>query len=95
MWQLAFEGAPLPGIDSGFDHFTVDLQGIRLFSAAEGHGTVEVFDMGTNEHIRTTGRGLIKEPHSLLFREDLNRLYVADGTLTIGAVRIDLRRGKA
>ena len=30
----------------------------------------------------------MKEPHSLLFREDLNRLYVVDGTLTIGAVRI-------
>jgi DNA-binding beta-propeller fold protein YncE len=82
------ESVPLPGIDGDFDHFTVDLQGNRLFSAAEGHGTVEVFDMRTNEHIQTIGKGVIKEPHSLLYREDLNRLYVVDGTFRIGAVRI-------
>jgi len=82
------QSIPLPGINGDFDHFTVDLQGNRLFSAAEGHGTVEVFDMGTNEHIRTIGQGVIKQPHSLLYREDLSRLYVVDGTLTSGAVRI-------
>jgi DNA-binding beta-propeller fold protein YncE len=82
------QSVPLPGIDGEFDHFCVDLQGNRLFSAAEGHGTVEVFDMPTNKHIQTIGRGLIKEPHSLLYREDLNRLYVVDGTLRSGAVRI-------
>lgn len=79
---------PLPGIEGDFDHFSVDLHGNRLFSAAEGHGTVEVFDMATNKHIQTVGQGVIKEPHSLLYREDLNRLYVVDGTLRIGAVRI-------
>ena len=79
---------PLPGIDGDFDHFAVDLQGNRLFSAAEGHGTVEVFDMRANTHIGSIGQGEMKQPHSLLYREDLNRLYVVDGNLKIGAVRI-------
>lgn len=82
------QNIPLPGIEGDFDHFSVDVHGNRLFSAAEGHGTVEVFDMVTNKHIQTIGQGVIKEPHSLLYREDLNRLYVVDGTLKIGAVRI-------
>ena len=82
------QSIPLPGLDGDFDHFTADIQGNRLFSAAEGHGTVEVFDMGTNKHIQTIGQGVIKEPHSLLYGEDLDRLYVVDGTLKIGAVRI-------
>jgi DNA-binding beta-propeller fold protein YncE len=82
------QSIPLPGIHGDFDHFCVDLQGNRLFSAAEGQGTVEAFDMATNKHIQSIGRGVIKEPHSLLYREDLGRLYVVDGTLKTGAVRI-------
>src|SRR6266481_7274969 len=78
----------LPGVEGDFDHFAVDVKGNRLFSSAEGNGTVEVFDIGTNKHIQSIGKGVIKEPHSLLYREDLNRLYVVDGTREIGAVRI-------
>jgi DNA-binding beta-propeller fold protein YncE len=80
---------PVPGDEGGnFDHFAVDIKTNRLFSCDEGHHTVEVFDMGTNKHIKTIGQGVIQEPHSLLYREDLNRLYVVDGTREIGAVRI-------
>jgi DNA-binding beta-propeller fold protein YncE len=82
------QSIPLPGIEGDFDHFAVDVKGSRLFSCAEGNGTVEVFDIGTNKHIQSIGKGVIKEPHSLLYREDLNRLYVVDGTREIGAVRI-------
>src|SRR5882672_2006092 len=78
----------LPGVEGDFDHFAVDAKGDRLFSCAEGNGTVEVFDIGTNKHIQSIGKGVIKEPHSLLYREDLNRLYVVDGTRELGAVRI-------
>src|SRR5882762_2533116 len=78
----------LPGVEGDFDHFAVDAKGDRLFSCAEGNGTVEVFDIGTNTHIQSIGKGVIKEPHSLLYREDLNRLYVVDGTRELGAVRI-------
>lgn len=71
-----------------FDHFGVDVKGNRLFSCDEGNRTVEVFDMRTNKHIRTIGEGVIHEPHSLVYREDLNRIYVVDGDTQIGAVRI-------
>jgi DNA-binding beta-propeller fold protein YncE len=80
---------PVPSLEEGsFDHFGVDVKGKRLFSCAEKHGTVEVFDMATNKHIQTIGQGVIQEPHSLLYREDLDRLYVVDGNHEIGAVRI-------
>jgi DNA-binding beta-propeller fold protein YncE len=80
---------PVPGAGGGdFDHFAVDIKTNRLFSCDEGHHTVEVFDMGTNQHIQTIGQGVIQEPHSLLYREDLGRLYVVDGNRKVGAVRI-------
>src|SRR6266436_4844570 len=56
----------LPGVEGDFDHFAVDVKGNRLFSSAEGNGTVEVFDIGTNKHIQGIGKGVIKKPHSLL-----------------------------
>lgn len=79
---------PLPGVQGDFDHFLADVKGNRLFLCAEGNGSVEVFDLGTTKHIRSFGKGVVQEPHSLLYREDLNRIYVVDGTATMGAVRI-------
>ena len=35
---------PMPGIKGDFDHFGADVEGNRLFLAAEEHKTVEVFD---------------------------------------------------
>lgn len=60
------QSIPLPGVATDFDHFAVDLRGNRLFSCAEKSGTVEVFNMDTNQHIQTIGKGMIREPHSLL-----------------------------
>src|SRR5579863_6803931 len=68
----------LPALIVGhFDHFAVDLDGGRLFSAAEGAKAVLVFDLATGQLTQTiTG---IEIPHAILYRHDLDRLYVTDG----------------
>ena len=68
----------VPGNVTGkFDHFGVDLKHGRLFATPESAKAVEVFDLRTGKHIQTIhGFG---EAHSIVYREDLNKLYVADG----------------
>lgn len=79
----------VPGLKDGdWDHMCADLPGNRLFSAHETNQTVEVFDLKTQEHIGSVGKGILEQPHSLLYRNDLNRLYVVDGDHKLGAVRI-------
>jgi DNA-binding beta-propeller fold protein YncE len=69
---------PLPGLHDGdFDHFTVDLQGHRLFLTAEENSAVEVFDLTTDKLIHTISD--VKVPHSIVYRADLKKLYVVDG----------------
>jgi DNA-binding beta-propeller fold protein YncE len=86
------EGAPLTlehrfdlpkTITGHFDHFAVDPGGKRLFGTAVEHATVVVFDFGTGKMI-TEIRG-VKEPRAVLYRADLGRLYVSDGS---GAMRV-------
>src|ERR1700730_17058529 len=69
---------PIPGLKDGdFDHFTVDLAGHRLLLTAEKNSAVEVFDLNTNKLVHTiTG---LDEPHSMLYRADLKKLFVIDG----------------
>ena len=79
------ETTPLPDLHDGdFDHFTVDLAGNRLFSAAELNSKVLVFDLKTSKLIDTIND--LKAPHSMLYRADLKKLFVVDGDL--GAVKI-------
>jgi DNA-binding beta-propeller fold protein YncE len=69
---------PIPGLKDGdFDHFTVDLPGHRLFLTAEKNSAVEVFDLNTNTLIHTIAG--FDEPHSMLYRADLKKLFVIDG----------------
>jgi DNA-binding beta-propeller fold protein YncE len=69
---------PLPGLHDGdFDHFTVDLQGHRLFLAAEENSAVEVLDLATNKLVHTISD--VKTPHSMVYRADLKKLFVVDG----------------
>jgi DNA-binding beta-propeller fold protein YncE len=76
---------PLPMLHDGdFDHFTVDLQSNRLFSAAEENSKVLVFNLKTGQLIHTLTD--VKAPHSLFYRDDLHRLFVVDGDL--GVVRM-------
>ncbi len=67
----------LPGAPAGhFDHMAIDLAGHRLFAAAAG-GAVEVVDLRTGKLIHSITD--LKKPHGLLYRPDLNRLYVPAG----------------
>lgn len=76
---------PLPQLKEGdFDHFTVDVSGNRLFDTAEENSKVLVFDLKTNKLIHTIED--LKAPHSMLYRDDLKKLFVVDGDL--GEVKI-------
>ena len=70
--------AEIPGNYTGkFDHFAVDLKHGRLYATPESAQALEVFDLKTDKFIQTIpGLG---EPHSIVYREDLNKLYVVDG----------------
>jgi DNA-binding beta-propeller fold protein YncE len=64
-------------IKGNFDHFGVDLEGNRLFATPEGYKAVLVFELKSGKPIHTiTGIG---KPHAVLYRQDLNRIYVTDG----------------
>ena len=76
---LVYRGrTELPGYSGDFDHFAVDLPGNRLFLAAEDHGTLEVFDLKSGQHLKTvTG---FETPHSLFPIPQSHRLLVTDGS---------------
>ncbi len=68
----------LPGAVKGhFDHLIADLKGNRLFLTPEDYKAVLVLDLSSGKVIHTiTGIG---KPHAILYREDLNRIFVTDG----------------
>lgn len=69
---------PLPGLKDGdFDHFAADVEGHRLFLAAEENGKIEVLDTSTNKLIHTIEDA--KAPHAILYRKDLQKLFVVEG----------------
>ena len=61
-----------------FDHLIADVHGHRLFTTPQGSKSVMVFDLRTRKLIHTIGG--IEIPNGLLYREDLKRLYVTDGS---------------
>src|SRR6202011_2378615 len=64
-------------VKGNFDHFGVDLKGHRLFATPEDYKAVLVFELKNGKPIHTiTGIG---KPHAVLYREDLNRIYITDG----------------
>jgi hypothetical protein len=71
----------LPGYTGDFDHFAVDLQGNRLFLAAEDHGTLEVFDLHTGKHLKSVAG--FETPHSIFLVPQTHRLLITDGSETI------------
>jgi DNA-binding beta-propeller fold protein YncE len=83
------QSIPLPALHDGdFDHFAVDLASHRLFLTAEKNAAVEVFDLQTNKLIHTLTD--IEEPHSMLYRADLKKLFVIDG----GAAEVKIYEGE-
>ena len=83
------QSIPMPALHDGdFDHFAVDLTGNRLFLTAEKNAAVEVFDLKTNTLIHTLTD--IDEPHSMIYRADLKKLFVIDG----GAAEVKIYQGE-
>jgi WD40 repeat protein len=64
-------------VKGNFDHFEIDLKNNRFFATPENYKAVLVFDAKTGKLIHTM-RGIDK-PHAVLYREDINRLYITDG----------------
>ncbi|MDE3156844.1 MAG: hypothetical protein KGN76_17220 [Acidobacteriota bacterium] len=70
-------------VKGGLDHFAVDVKGNRLFLAAGGEKSVLVIDVASGRVVQTLGG--FTQPNAVLYRPDLDALYVIDGT---GAMRI-------
>lgn len=66
-----------PDVKGHFDHFEIDLKNQRLFATPEAYKAVLVFDLKTGKLVHTMVG--IEKPHAVLYREDVNRLYVTDG----------------
>lgn len=67
-----------------FDHFGVDVPHERLFTTPEDSKSVIVFNLNTGAQIhKIEGIG---RPHAVLYRQDLNRIYVTDGDA--GALKV-------
>ena len=64
-------------IQGNFDHFGVDLKHRRLFATPEDYKSVLVLDLNTGKLIHQIAG--ISRPHAILYREDINRLFVTDG----------------
>jgi len=69
---------PMPGAVKGrFDHFGVDLKHNRLFATPEDYHAVLVLDL-PNAKPAAEIHGIAR-PHAILYRDDLDRIYVTDG----------------
>jgi DNA-binding beta-propeller fold protein YncE len=58
------------------DHLAVDVKGHRLFAVFSGSKAVVVADINTGKVIQNIH---IEDPHTILYREDLDQIYVTDG----------------
>jgi DNA-binding beta-propeller fold protein YncE len=58
-----------------FDHLGIDIGGNRLFVVGEEAQQVLVFDLANGKFIRAIK---VDHPHAVLYREDLNRIYITD-----------------
>jgi hypothetical protein len=85
--------APLKAIDSislpaavkgRFDHFGVDLKHNRLFATPEDYHAVLVLDLVSGKPVAEIPG--IGKPHAVLYRADLDRIFVTDGDA--GALKI-------
>jgi hypothetical protein len=75
----------LPAAVKGrFDHFGVDLKHNRLFATPEDYHGVLVLDLVSGKLVAEIPG--IGKPHAVLYREDLDRIFITDGDA--GALRI-------
>jgi DNA-binding beta-propeller fold protein YncE len=66
----------IPGYTGDFDAITPDPALNRIFMAAEDHGTVEVFNLETGEHLRTLTT--FGTPHQIFLVPGTRRMIVTD-----------------
>jgi hypothetical protein len=71
-----------PGIKKGLDHVAIDKKRDHRFSSAGK--SVDVFDVKTGNHLASL-LGLDR-PHSVLYREDADRIFVVEGTEIAGVL---------
>src|SRR5712664_4084457 len=75
---LLVQEIPLPNVGGRIDHFTFDAKRKRVIGAALGNNTVEVVDTFAGRDVHSiTGAAA---PQGVVYVEDLNRLFVANGT---------------
>jgi DNA-binding beta-propeller fold protein YncE len=67
----------LPNVEGRFDHFSVDVEGKRLFAAALGNDSLEVIDIAKNKGVQSIPG--LKKPTGSAWISQLNRLAVASG----------------
>jgi DNA-binding beta-propeller fold protein YncE len=67
----------MPGIAGRFDFFGIDVKGRRLFVTPLDHKTVEVYDLNAGKLIHSIPG--IAKPHAVLYRQDLDEIFVTDG----------------
>jgi DNA-binding beta-propeller fold protein YncE len=67
----------IPGVPEGHrtDHLGVDLKGHRLFTTMQEAHEVVVVDLDTGKIIQNIPVG---NPHAVVYRSDLDRIYVSD-----------------
>lgn len=81
----ALDTISLPDAVKGhFDHFGVDLKHNRLFATPEDYHAVLVLDLVSGKRIAEIPG--IGKPHAVLYREDVDRIFVTDGDA--GALKI-------
>jgi hypothetical protein len=64
-------------VRGNFDHFGVDVKRHRLFATPEDFKAILVFDLDSGKLLRQID-GVVR-PHAVLYRADVDRLYVTDG----------------
>jgi hypothetical protein len=69
----------MPDVPKGpyCDHLAVDLAGNRLFTTPQAEKSIEVLDLNSGKLIHRIPE--LQNPHSILYRADVKRLYVTDG----------------
>ena len=69
----------MPDVPKGpySDHLAVDLKGHRLFATPQAWKSVQVIDFTNGKLLHTIGG--MGNPHSVLYREDLDQIFVTDG----------------
>jgi DNA-binding beta-propeller fold protein YncE len=64
-------------VRGNFDHIGIDLQHNHLFATPEDYKALLILDANTGNLIHTIHG--IERPHAVLYRRDLNRIFVTDG----------------